>query len=408
MARVLVPEYLGPQVRAGMRALVRRGDTCDLAWGFCGVRSVYVNDFIRITPSDVDDEAYIADVIGLCREKGYDFILPFGNTSCYAVSKHCDRLKRAGVRFMAPDFETFRFAHDKAKTLDLCRSLGIETPQSFVGLDEKGLEEIAGELRYPVVIKARSGVGVSTGLRYANDKVELLRFYREVTSFEARTGAFDFTLPLIQEFVPGFIHDACTVTDRGRVLAVLTQRRHIMYPIYGGVGAVNVTTHNRTVRGHATRILEALKWHGPAQIEFKFDERDGKYKLIEINPKLWGTLDLSIKAGVDFPGMIRDALLGRAPAREPTYEAGLRYKFWFPQAAIAYRQLVREFGVWGAIDRAPYRRTFTDIDGKDLKFDMTRAYGVARMLMRGGDASPHANLPKALINGLSAVPSDGN
>ena len=65
MARVLVPEYLGPQVRAGMRALVRRGDTCDLAWGFCGVRSVYVNDFIRITPSDVDDEAYIADVIGL-------------------------------------------------------------------------------------------------------------------------------------------------------------------------------------------------------------------------------------------------------------------------------------------------------------------------------------------------------
>lgn len=408
MATVLVPEYLGSQVRAGIRALARKGDICDLAWGSYGAKSTYVHEFIRITSSEVDDNAYIDDVIGLCRQKRYDFILPFGNASCYAVSKHSRRLEAEGVRFMAPDFETFRIAHDKAKTLELCRSLGIETPWSFVGLSGGDLDSMAKDLRYPVVIKARSGVGVSTGLRYANNREELLKFHHELSSFKARTGAFDFTLPLIQEFVPGFIHDACTLTDRGRVFAVLTQRRHIMYPIYGGVGAVNVTTHNKTVRDYATRILEALRWHGPAQIEFKFDERDRKYKLIEINPKLWGTLDLSIKAGVDFPGMIRDTLLGCEVQRHPLYEEGLRYKFWFPQATIAYRQILKEFGMKATLDPFRYKRTFTDIDLKDLKFDLARMYGAVRLVMRGGHASPHANLPRGLINRVAFRASNGN
>ena len=50
-----------------------------------------------------------------------------------------------------------------------------------------------------------------------------------------------------------------------------------------------VTTHEPELASTARNLLESLGWHGPAQVEFKFDPRDKRYKLIELNPKLWGT-----------------------------------------------------------------------------------------------------------------------
>ena len=88
------------------------------------------------------------------------------------------------------------------------------------------------------------------------------------------------------------MHDACLLLENGKTLATLTQIRHLMYPITGGVGAINYTTHNAELGAIAIQLMESLDWTGPAQVEFKYDERDKKYKLIEINPKLWGTLDL--------------------------------------------------------------------------------------------------------------------
>jgi predicted ATP-grasp superfamily ATP-dependent carboligase len=400
MAVVLVPEYLGQQVRAGIRSLRNQGDSCDLAWSSYPVRSVYVRNFLPITPSDRDDAAYIADVVALCKKGAYDFILPFGNTSCYAVSKHHDVLSANSVRFMLPPFETFTIAHDKFKTISFCREIGIQTPEVFTDYSGNDIRSIAGHLRYPVVIKAKSGVGVATGLRYANNASELVRFYEEVSSFQSKTGASNFEAPMIQEFIPGFIHDACTLTNHGKVVAILTQRRHVMSPIYGGVGAVNVTTHNKELADLARRILEALPWHGPAQIEFKYDERDKRYKLIEINPKLWGTLDLSIKAGVDFPGMIRDILLEKEIRWSGDYPEGLRYKFFFPQALTAYTQLKREFGIGGLFDSERYRKTFNDIDYRDVVFDAYRAYGAFRSFIRDRGVVPISNIDKRLINRL--------
>jgi predicted ATP-grasp superfamily ATP-dependent carboligase len=73
-----------------------------------------------------------------------------------------------------------------------------------------------------------------------------------------------------------------------------------------------------------------LKWHGPAQLEFRLDPRDGKAKLIEMNTRFWGALDLAIQAGIDFPYLsCQMALHGDI---KPTYDykVGVRYRMWFP------------------------------------------------------------------------------
>lgn len=402
MAKILVPDYLGKQVRAGIRSLRERGDIVDLAWDNWHFRkSKYVHNYFPISSSETDDTQYIKDVISLCRRKSYDMILPFGNASYYAVSRHSEFLQSNNIRFMAPNYDTFTIAHDKFKTIEFCKTVGVKTPALFTEYEENDIEAIANDVQYPVVIKAKSGVGIFTGLRYANNKQELLRYYDEVSSFNAQTGASNFDAPMIQEFIPGFIHDACTLTDRGRVIAVLTQRRHLMYPIYGGVGAVNVTTHDKKLSETSRHLLESIQWHGPAQIEFKFDERDKEYKLIEINPKLWGTLDLSLKAGFNFTTMIRDFLLEERLTSPGHYPEGIRYKFFFPQATIAYCQMIRACGLKSVFDPVKYQTTYYDVDCNDWLYDFATVIKTFFSLLSEGIHSPNANLPRSLINRLS-------
>ena len=401
MALILIPDYPGQQVISGARALSRAGDVCDIAWHLSRLDRIFRSGHIRhmhaLPPASLDDAKYAAGIVALCQEYDYDLILPFGNDAYYAVVSHAQTLSQY-VRFMAPDPETFSIAYDKAKTAAFCREIGIDVPRTFEDFAESDLPAIAGELRYPVVIKARSGSGVGKGLRYANSEQELLRKYEELAVLSAGGRALDYRPPIIQEFVPGFIHDACTLTNRGKVVNVLTQIRWVMYPIYGGVGAVNVTTHNRDVDRLARKLLEAVGWHGPAQIEFKYDPRDRRYKLIEVNPKLWGTLDLSIKAGMNFPRMIRDFLMGERVAHGQTYPANVRYVFMFPQATYAYLQLLREFGFKGLHDPGNYEHTYYDLDKADVWPDLARGVRILIGALVGKVNNATSNLDKRLVN----------
>jgi predicted ATP-grasp superfamily ATP-dependent carboligase len=137
---------------------------------------------------------------------------------------------------------------------------------------------------------------------------------------------------LIQEFVPGEVHDACFLFCHGSAIAALTQRRLKMYPSQGGQGTYNETTNNSAVRDRAQKLLEALRWHGPAQVEFRVDPRDGVPKLMEINGRFWGTLALSVVAGVDFPWLTCQMGLGKDLDSTHTYRTGLKYRWPHPFA----------------------------------------------------------------------------
>ncbi len=401
MAQILIPEYLGRQVRAGIRSLVLKGDYCDLAWDKIFIKTKYIRNYYQITSSDTNDEKYISDIIKIYKEYKHDLILPFGNASYYAVSKNSKILTKNNVNFMAPTYETFKIAHDKYKTYEFCKKIGISVPEIYTNYSDSDINSLSSYLQYPVVIKAKSGVGVGTGLRYANNKIELLKFYHEISSFRANTGASNYEAPIIQEFIPGFIYDACTLTNMGNVITVLTQKRHLMYPIYGGVGAINVTTHDEKLSNLATHLLEEMRWHGPAQLEFKYDERDKTYKLIEINPKLWGTLDLSIKVGVDFPILIRDILLGKEIKKNIIYKDGIRYKFLFPQAIHAYFQMIKELGLNSIIDKNKYAKTYYDFDIQDIFYDTVNVCISLLKVILGRIISTNSNISKKYINRIS-------
>jgi len=102
---------------------------------------------------------------------------------------------------------------------------------------------------------------------------------------------------------------------------------------------------------HSRRILENLAWRGVAMVEWKQDPKTGEHRLLEINPRFWGSLDLAIRAGVDFPTLYARAAAGKLPPGEwPAYRAGVVCRWMVPGEILRYlgerrldRESLREF-----------------------------------------------------------------
>jgi predicted ATP-grasp superfamily ATP-dependent carboligase len=392
MARILMPDYPGMQVISGAKQLFLYGDTCDLAWDLRAIdrffKSRYISKYLSIPKPNLNKEAYIEEIVKILSKDEYDLLLPFGNNAYHAICMAQERIKKL-TKILVASKKSHVIAYDKFQTFEHCQRIGIPVPQTYFGFERNDLREIANSIKFPIVIKTKSGTGVKNGLRFANSLEELLERYDEMQAIHS-TSSEPFNL-VIQEFIPGYIHDACSVAVEGRALEVLTQVRHWMYPISGGVGAVNYTTKNETVKAQAEQVLESLSWSGPSQIEFKYDERDKKYKLIEINSKFWGTLDLSIKSGVNFPLMLRNYVLDNKQPRMG-YEENNFYFFLFPQAVSAGLQNIRKFGFGSLKIDKKKRKKFYDIDCSDPLPVLFRAIKTVADLFLGRTTKQSLNL----------------
>lgn len=398
MANILVPDYPGQQMIAGIKQLYKNGDSCDLAWDLKPFnylfKSKYISNYIKIPKLDEHIDKYIQGVVELISKESYDLLLPFGNNACHAICMAQESVKKH-IKILTPSKRSHQIAYNKYLTYKHCRKINIPVPQTFSQFKEDDLTAIANSLLFPVVIKTISGTGVKRGLRYANSIKELIKQFNVLNKGNKSIG--DKPNLIIQEFIPGYIHDACAVAADGKVLQSLTQVRHWMYPITGGVGAINYTTKNESVRDLAEKVLESLSWSGPAQIEFKYDERDHQYKLIEINPKFWGTLDLSIQSGVNFPLIIRDFVLENRVV-PVDYQPDNFYFFYFPQAFTAGIQSVRKFGFKSLKINQNMRKKFSDIDLSDPKPVFYRALKTFGDIILRRTTFPSAILKKQNIN----------
>jgi len=293
-------------------------------------RSRYCRRRVEL-PSAVDDPASFAErLLGVLAEAPYDVLLPLSDHATLAVAARMDALERV-VRLPIAPRVALGVAYDKLATLAAAVRTGVDVPRSWSPADPDALTDLAAELEYPCVFKLSRGTG-AVGLRIARDRRELLDAARAWTP--RSDSLFAGARPVVQEYVPGSVHDACLLFRRGRVRAAMTQRRLVMHPPKAGVGIRVRTTDEPELRERAIALLESLEWHGPAMVEFKRDDRDGRYRLMEINGRFWGTLDLAIQAGVDFPALAcRMAVEGDV---EPVvdYEVGMEYRWILPHAVL--------------------------------------------------------------------------
>lgn len=226
-----------------------------------------------------------------------------------------------------PSAEIVQIAHDKGALMALAQEQGVPTPRSVVIREPADLDKALQYVGLPAVVKARvSRLSVAgqwrsaAGTFYVHTPAELASACRAVGE--------TIPCPIVQEYVPGDGRGIFVLMNRGRLRAAFAHRRIREKPPSGGVSVLSESVAlDPQLLEHAERVLEALKWHGVAMVEFKRDARDGVTRLLEINGRFWGSLQLAVDAGVDFPYLLyRLATEGDV---EPvlTYDVGVRLRW---------------------------------------------------------------------------------
>jgi predicted ATP-grasp superfamily ATP-dependent carboligase len=278
-----------------------------------------------------------------------------------------------------PEPDSQARAKDKLAIAALGRELDVETPRTRLAQAAAEVHAAAGEIGYPCVVKFRRGSG-AVGLRVL----------RRAGDWGTHDGdrrepdlVFDYRQYIVQECVPGETHDVCAVFRRGELRAALTQRRLKTYPVAGGVGIDCVTTDEPRLIERAAVLMRALRWHGPAQIEFKVDPGSGRAWLIEINGRLWGTLALADWAGIDVPWMVCRMALDGDVEPQLRYRVGARYRWLLPLGLLHAAQSVEPWrALWNFM--APSRDTSGDWRWSDPWPHAAEAmYALHRMWSRG-------------------------
>ncbi len=219
-----------------------------------------------------------------------------------------DSLRRRAVM---PSDLAIDTALDKHRTCELAERLGVPTPPSVL---LRSMGDVSSPLRPPTVLKPlRSKVTMDGALVTLAPVI--------ATDERGRERALGAWLPhtpvLEQTWVPGYGVGVELLYDQGRKVWHFAHRRVHEMPLSGGA-----SSYRRSLEPPARlldasdRLLVALGWHGVAMVEFRVG-RDGSFWLMEINPRLWGSLALAIDAGVDFPRGLLALAQGRLPGPQP-------------------------------------------------------------------------------------------
>jgi D-aspartate ligase len=250
-------------------------------------------------------------------------LYPTRDETVGALSRQYDRLASV-FRLSTPKWDAAKWAWDKRKTYELARSCGIPTPRTRYPRDEAELTEF--DLPFPVVVKP----AIKEHFVYATKAKAW--FARNTSELRQRfSEACELVGPgevMIQEWIPGdggHQFAFCSFFKNRSPLAGMTVRRLRQHPLDFGRASTYVETIDLPeLEQLSTRLLRAINFYGLSELEYKYDARDGHYKLLDFNARCWGYHSLGANAGTDFPRLIFEDLCERPPSPRRA-AAGIRW-----------------------------------------------------------------------------------
>ncbi len=219
--------------------------------------------------------------------------------------------------FLLPTEAAAGRALDKLSTIFAARRAKLPVPRTLAvpRVSEAGAK--AEQMGFPLVVKP-SGSRGARGMSYVEGKKELKRAWQRASLEGGQV--------LFQEHVPGPVFTVGTVCDqKGRIAASIVLRKTKEIPPRGGVALAGITVEEPGLQDLGEKYVACLEWTGPASPEIKLDDRDGSYKLMEVNPRLFGYNYLAAMAGVNLAEMIVRLAMGEEVEPVRTYRKGLSF-----------------------------------------------------------------------------------
>ncbi|HEX4605161.1 MAG TPA: ATP-grasp domain-containing protein [Candidatus Angelobacter sp.] len=296
-----------------MQSLGRAGLQVDLAAESKDCLAMHSRYATRRLRQPTDAAGFHAWLQAHDKTRNYALIVPATEASLLMLRQldESDPLRQKAV---IPGNAALDTALDKEKTWQLARELGVPAPG---GVLLTSPAEIGQVEQFPVVLKpTHSKVMVDGTLR----TLAVAVVKNEAERQQQLRRWLPHTPVQQQQYVFGRGVGAEFLFDRGQKVWHFAHERVHEYPLSGGA-----SSYRRSIAlppgllGDAEKLLTVLKWHGVAMVEFKMDAK-GRYWLMEINPRLWGSLALSIDAGVDFPMGLLQVAQGQQPPPQPEYK----------------------------------------------------------------------------------------
>jgi D-aspartate ligase len=221
-------------------------------------------------------------------------------------------------RVSTPPWETTRWAWDKRATQELAERLGIPTARTWTIHHASDLGTVSREGRFPLVIKP----AIKEEFIYATGvKAWRADTPKELEDFVGRASAITgWGRVLVQELIPGdgsrrFAY--CAFFKDGNTVASMAVRRRRQHPPqFGRASTLVESIELPALEEHSTRFLREIDYYGLVELEYMLDDRDGGYKLLDVNARTWGYHSIGGRAGVDFPWLLFADQVGR-PADSP-------------------------------------------------------------------------------------------
>ncbi|HHS13731.1 MAG TPA: ATP-grasp domain-containing protein [bacterium] len=304
-------------------------------------------------------------------------IYPTDDESVHFLSRNHKLLSRC-FRLMTPDWSSIAFVYDKRETYKQAAKLGIPIPQTFFPGSFDDLED--SNIPFPAVVKPAvmrpffRKTGKKVFPAYSRD--ELRRAYASAAAVIPSSEI------IVQELIPDVaanLFSFCPFFKNTKSVAGITAQRLRQHPMDFGQASTYVEIVNiPLLKKISEKFLRSIDYYGLAEVEFIRDPRDEQFKMLEINPRIWGWHSLAVGAGVNLPWMVyHDLVIDSRPntgrqalhvkTRFRPAEKWVRLTTDVPTAALEilrgrmrinqYIQSMKgkkEFAVWSLRDPLPF------------------------------------------------------
>ena len=320
--RILVLDGQTTQALACVRSLGRAGHTVFVASPLprpLASWSRYCRGHFRLRGETV--EGYAALRVW-ARKQGVQIVLPQRERSCVLSNAERWKWETVGITIGCAPEDLLLGAFDKARTLEHAAEGDVRIPPSRIPRSLAECHVAAEAIGYPCLVKPRFS-DFWDGRRFLPDRGT--QYVRDAASLEekalaSRQGG---CWPVIQGIVPGQGKGVFALCDHGEpVVWFAHERLRDVRPSGSGSSLRRSIPLDPRLKEPAARLLSTMGWHGPAMVEFR-DDGISEPCLIEVNGRFWGSLELAVASGVDFPRLWVELLSGAQVRPSSDYQTGV-------------------------------------------------------------------------------------
>lgn len=343
---------------------------CVRSFGRQGVRTVVASEFEEVpashsrycdeqvsVPSPHEDLLSYKDaLVSLAMRPDVETIIPTREEDAYVLSKYRQEFT-AHVETSWPSFDSLRIAHDGYRLAQHAMNVGVPVPETRLLTDVDDWDpELIVKQRYSILTSDYADFLGPTECEGGGQ--EPIYLESGVPDTDEIVETMLGQVPIVQNVVSGSEYSFRALYDHGTPVAT-SLRRQIRGKTYaGGASVFREMTHDSTIEELGMRLLNSLDWHGLASVQFFKNEETDEAKLIEINPRIWASVLLDMRAGADFPYHYWLMTRGEAERIDPSYRSDVATHLLLGELQYLQSVLQDDFP---NVDRPTFRQSLLDV-----------------------------------------------